>query len=96
MRPVSKRAFAFRYIIESLGQKIMVVHQTSLLKTFACPTEKIGCLGRSGIKISRPAIFHMKLEHSLIGMVIQKCVFFNISNTDIIFLLETQPCWHHG
>ena len=47
MRPVSKRAFAFRYIIESLGQKIMVVHQTSLLKTFACPTEKIGCFGRS-------------------------------------------------
>ena len=29
----------------------------------------------------------MKLEHPLIGMVIQKCVFLNIANKDIIF------CW---
>ena len=33
------------------------------------------------------ALLYMKLEHSLIGMVIRKCVFLNIANKDIIF------CW---
>ena len=33
------------------------------------------------------ALLYMKLEHPLIGMVIQKCVFLNIANKDIIF------CW---
>ena len=42
VRPVPKRAFAFRFI-ESLGQKIMVVRWTSLLKSLACLTKKIGC-----------------------------------------------------
>ena len=46
MRPLPKRAFAFRYI-ELLGHEIMVIWWTSLLKMFACPTEKIGCPGPS-------------------------------------------------
>ena len=39
-----------RYI-ESLGHKIMVVRQTSLLKMFAYPTEKIACPGPSERRI---------------------------------------------
>ena len=50
MRSMSKRAFAFRYI-ESLGQKIMAVQQTSLLKMYGCLTEKIGCPGLSKCQI---------------------------------------------
>ena len=33
------------------------------------------------------ALHHMKLEHSLLGMVIRKCVFLNIAKKDIVF------CW---
>ena len=54
MRPVPKRVFALRYI-ESLGQKIMVVRRTGLLKMFACPTEKIGCPGPSEPQIFEPS-----------------------------------------
>ena len=36
------------------------------------------------------ALQYMKLGHSLIGMVIRKCVFFNFTNKDITF------CWVPG
>ena len=41
-------------------------------------TDSLSCL---------QALQHMKLEHPLIGMVIRKCVFLNISKKDIVF------CW---
>ena len=41
-------------------------------------TDSLSCL---------QALLYMKLEQTLIGMVIRKCVFLNIANTDIIF------CW---
>ena len=44
MRPVPKRAFAFRYI-ESLGQKI------------ACPTEIFGCPGPSQRRMFEACIY---------------------------------------
>ena len=39
-------------------------------------TDSLSCL---------QALHHMKLEHSLIGMVIRKCVFLNIAKKDIVF-----------
>ena len=40
-------------------------------------TDSLSCL---------QALHHMKLEHPLIGMVIRKCVFFNIAKKDIVFV----------
>ena len=37
---------------------------------------------------------YTKLEHPSIGVEIWKCVFLNVANKDIIFLLGTQPYWH--
>ena len=43
---------------------------------FIIVTDSLSCL---------QAVLYMKLERPLIGMVIQKCVFLNIANKDIIF-----------
>ena len=46
-------------------------------------TDSLSCL---------QALQYVKLEHSLIGMVIRNIVFLNFANKDY-FLLDTQPYW---
>ena len=50
----------------------------SIASKYIVFTDSLSCL---------QALQHMKLEHPLIGMVIQKCVFLNIAKKDIVF------CW---
>ena len=56
----------------------------SIASKYIVFTDSLSCL---------QALHHMKLEHSLIGMVIQKCL-SNFCQKRHCFLLDTQPYWH--